>query len=93
MKTEKKRKLVPSFPNRILFKTCLLYTSGRITVNGSIAQFSAKLSVPVSYTHLQLFYLFVMRYLTVDGYFDGTGIRDAANGGYLEHDEVGIRCV
>ena len=38
----------------------------------------------------QLFYLFVMRYLTVDGYFDGTGIRDAANGGYLEHDEVGI---
>lgn len=31
-----------------------------------------------------------MRYLTVDGYFDGTGIRDAANGGYLEHDEVGI---
>lgn len=35
-------------------------------------------------------YLFVMRYLTVDGYFDGTGIRDAANGGYLEHDEVGI---
>lgn len=38
----------------------------------------------------RLFYLFVMRYLTVDGYFDGTGIRDAANGGYLEHDEVGI---
>lgn len=31
-----------------------------------------------------------MRYLTVDGYFDGTGIRVAANGGYLEHDEVGI---
>ena len=31
-----------------------------------------------------------MRYLTVDGYFDGTGIRDAVNGGYLEHDEIGM---
>lgn len=31
-----------------------------------------------------------MKYLVIDGYLDGTGIRDRANGGYVEHDELGL---
>jgi hypothetical protein len=29
-----------------------------------------------------------MRYLTVDGMLSGTGVRDAVEGGYVEHEEL-----
>ena len=31
-----------------------------------------------------------MKYLVVDGMFRGTGIRDGANGGYLEPEEISL---
>ena len=31
-----------------------------------------------------------MKYLAVDGYLNGTGINDRADGGYIEHDELGL---
>lgn len=32
----------------------------------------------------------MMKYLAVDGYLNGTGINDRADGGYIEHDELGL---
>jgi len=31
-----------------------------------------------------------MQYLIVDGMLSGTGIRDAVEGGYIEHDDLGL---
>jgi hypothetical protein len=31
-----------------------------------------------------------MKYLTVDGMFSGTGIRDSIEGGYIKPDELGL---
>jgi hypothetical protein len=31
-----------------------------------------------------------MRYLTVDGMFSGTGVRNSFEGGYIEPDELGL---
>ena len=35
----------------------------------------------------------MMKYLAVDGYLNGTGINDRADGGYIEHDELGLSLI
>lgn len=31
-----------------------------------------------------------MKYLSIDGYLNGTGINDRAGGGYIDHEDLGI---